>query len=102
MRVAAETAEPVGHLIAMNAVRSLLDCDLRRIEAEYLDVPGLKLTAAQASRFWQFDTQRSEALLDSLVEAGVLYRARDGAYLLLIGRPRPWAWADRILRRHRA
>lgn len=85
----------------MNAVHTLVDCDLRRIEAEYLDVPGLKLTAEQASRFWQFDAARSEALLESLVEAGVLYRARDGSYLLLTGTPWPRAWADRILQRRR-
>ncbi|MGH9314153.1 MAG: hypothetical protein ACRD1S_13275 [Vicinamibacterales bacterium] len=51
-------------------------------------MPGLKLTAAQASRFWDFDPERSEALLESLVEAGMLHRARDGSYLLLTGTTR--------------
>jgi len=87
--------------MVMTAVRTLVDCDVRRIEAEYLDVPGLKLTAAQASRFWQFDPERSEALLEALVEAGALYRARDGSYLLLTGTPWPRAWADQILQRCR-
>ena len=58
----------------------------RRAEAEYLEMPGLKLTAAQASRLWHLDAEASAVLLDSMVEAGVLYRARDGAYLLLAGR----------------
>jgi hypothetical protein len=58
----------------------------RRAEAEYLEIPGLKLTAAQASRLWHLDAGASATLLDAMVEAGVLYRARDGAYLLLSAR----------------
>jgi len=46
----------------------------------------LKLTAAQASRLWHLDVAASVRLLDSMVEAGVLYRARDGAYVLLSAR----------------
>ena len=58
----------------------------RRAEAEYMEMPGLKLTAAQASRLWALDVTASIRLLESMVEAGVLYRARDGAYLLLAAR----------------
>jgi hypothetical protein len=58
----------------------------RRAEAEYLEMPGLKLTAAQASRLWAIDAAASARLLEEMVEAGVLYRARDGAYLLLFAR----------------
>jgi hypothetical protein len=46
----------------------------------------LKLTAAQASRLWHLDVDASRRLLESMVEAGVLYRTRDGAYLLLSAR----------------
>jgi len=66
--------------------RSLTDGIRRRAEAEYLEMPGLKLTAAQASRLWHLDVAASVRLLDSMVEAGVLYRARDGAYVLLSAR----------------
>jgi hypothetical protein len=58
----------------------------RRVEAEYLEMPGLKLTAAQASRLWAIDAAASARLLEEMVAAGVLYRARDGAYLLLFAR----------------
>jgi hypothetical protein len=58
----------------------------QRAQAEYLEMPGLKLTAAQASRLWHLDADASATLLDSMVEAGVLYRARDGAYVLLSAR----------------
>jgi DNA-binding IclR family transcriptional regulator len=55
----------------------------RRAEAEYREMPGLKLTAAQAARLWHLGVSESARLLDSMVQAGLLYRARDGAYLLL-------------------
>jgi hypothetical protein len=58
----------------------------RRAEAEYREMPGLKLTPRQASRLWHMDAAASAELLDSMVEAGVLYRARDGAYLLMFAR----------------
>ncbi|MEO7270440.1 MAG: hypothetical protein ABI211_00390 [Vicinamibacterales bacterium] len=58
----------------------------RRAEAEYMEMPGLKLTAAQASRFWHLDATASATLLDAMVDDGFLYRARDGAYLLLSAR----------------
>jgi hypothetical protein len=49
-------------------------------------MPGLKLTPRQASRLWHLDAVASERLLDSMVAAGVLYRARDGGYVLLFAR----------------
>jgi hypothetical protein len=58
----------------------------RRAEAEYLEMPGLKLTAQQASRLWHLDAAASAQLLDSLVDAGVLYHTKDGAYVLLYAR----------------
>lgn len=62
------------------------DAVRRRAEAEYREMPGLKLTAQQASRLWHLDPTASTTLLESMVEAGVLYRARDGGYLLQFGR----------------
>ena len=61
--------------------------DIRlRAEAEYREMPGLKLTPQQASRLWHLDAVASERLLDSMVEAGVLYRTKDGGYVLLVAR----------------
>lgn len=54
-----------------------------RIRAEYEEMPGLKLTARQASRFWHLDPEDSERLLDTFVAAGLLRRTTDGHYLLL-------------------
>lgn len=54
---------------------------LRRIRSEYLEMPGLKLTAAQAQRLWGFDPDQCEVLLAKLMEMGFLRRTRDGAYV---------------------
>jgi DNA-binding IclR family transcriptional regulator len=65
---------------------SVDDAVRRRAEAEYREMPGLKLTLQQASRLWHLDPAASARLLDSMVEAGVLYRAKDGGYVLLFAR----------------
>ncbi len=70
----------------MERERVVDDVVRRRTEAEYLGMPGLKLTAQQASRMWHLDTAASATLLDSMVDAGVLYRAKDGGYVLLSAR----------------
>ena len=58
---------------------------LVRIQAEYREMPGLKLTAAQASRFWSLGPDDSRTLLDQLVESRFMWRTADGHYVLLAG-----------------
>jgi hypothetical protein len=48
-----------------------------RIQAEYSEMPGLRLTIPQAARLWNVDQQRCEQALDSLAEDGFLFRLRD-------------------------
>lgn len=52
-----------------------------RIQSEYLEMPGLRLTVAQAARLWSLDVVSAQAVLDALVASGFLWRTRDGAYL---------------------
>ena len=54
---------------------------LRRVRGEYLEMPGLRLTIAQAQRLWGLDRSVCDALLGALVEAKFLFRTRDGAYM---------------------
>jgi hypothetical protein len=54
---------------------------LQRIRAEYLEMPGLKLTAAQAQRLWNLNRTTCEGLLGRLVDAKFLHRTRDGAFV---------------------
>lgn len=45
---------------------------LVRIQAEFLEMPGLCLTTEQAARLWNVDCGTASWLLDSLVAAGFL------------------------------
>jgi hypothetical protein len=55
---------------------------LQRIRAEFREMPGLKLTPAQATRLWHLDPRHSEEFLNALVGDGLLRRSADGAYLV--------------------
>lgn len=48
-----------------------------RMRAEYLEMPGLCLTVAQAARLWNVDRETGLRSLASLVETGFLYRSGD-------------------------
>ena len=54
---------------------------LRRVKGEFLEMPGLRLTEAQARRLWGLDAAMCSALLKSLVESNFLFRTRDGAFM---------------------
>jgi len=54
---------------------------LRRVQGEFLEMPGLRLTHAQARRLWGLDAASCEALLAALVDANFLFQTRDGAYM---------------------
>ena len=53
---------------------------LHRVQGEYLEMPGLSLTLAQAQRLWNLDGATCEHLLRLLVEGRFLHRREDGAY----------------------
>jgi hypothetical protein len=54
---------------------------LRRVQCEFLEMPGLRLTEPQARRLWGLDTASCDALLSALVDAKFLFRTRDGAFM---------------------
>jgi hypothetical protein len=58
-----------------------MDEVLRRVQGEFLEMPGLRLTQAQARRLWGLDPAACDALLGTLVQANFLYRTRDGAFM---------------------
>ena len=51
-----------------------------RIRGEYREMPGLRLTISQASRLWNVDRDLCIHALESLTQAGFLYRSGE-AYL---------------------
>ena len=54
---------------------------LRRVQGEFLEMPGLRLTVAQAQRLWNLEAFVCEALLQALVDARFLARVRGGAFV---------------------
>jgi hypothetical protein len=73
-----------------------IDEVLHRIQGEFVEMPGLRLTAAQAQRLWGLEQDMCDALLRALVDARFLAQTRDGAYMRLDGaRPTPWPIAGR-------
>jgi hypothetical protein len=57
---------------------------LVRICSEYLEVPGLCLTRAQAQRLWGIDEDTCADLLGVLLEAGFLRCTGEGQYVRVI------------------
>jgi hypothetical protein len=53
---------------------------LGRARAEFLEMPGLHLTVAQAARLWHFDSALSSAVLSRLVEQRFLVETRNHGY----------------------
>ena len=53
---------------------------LRRAQAEFLEMPGLQLTEAQAARLWAFDSALCSAVLSSRVESRFLVRRRNASF----------------------
>ena len=66
---------------------------LTRIRAEYLEMPGMRLTLAQAQRLCGVERMLCKAVFDALVDAKFLCVKSDGAYARLTDgefpRPRP-------------
>lgn len=60
----------------------LLNADvLQRVQGEFLEMPGLRLTEPQARRLWGLDAASCAALLGALVDSKFLFKTRDGAFM---------------------
>ena len=60
-----------------------------RIRGEYLEMPGLRLTLAQACRLWQIDAITCHTILADLVSERFLHQTPDGVYMAFPQRPKP-------------
>jgi len=54
---------------------------LKRVQGEFLEMPGMRLTEAQARRLWNLDAASCQTLLTALVNSQFLFRTRDGAFM---------------------
>ncbi len=52
-----------------------------RIRGEYNEMPGLRLTPAQARRLWDIDATTCQAALEDLTHSGFLSCAKDGTFV---------------------
>jgi hypothetical protein len=56
-----------------------LDRIVRRVREEFLEMPGLRLTPAQAGRLWGLERETCNAVIDRLVASAFLCWTRTGA-----------------------
>jgi hypothetical protein len=52
----------------------------RRVRGEYLEMPGLRLTTAQAARLWDMDPAVCDAILTSLCDNGFLVHGQGNTF----------------------
>lgn len=76
-----------GHAAAAGILRVMNPNLLNRIRAEFLEMPGLRLTVSQVQRLCGIDAAACRAVLDALVDAKFLsvksnsyFRASDGVF----------------------
>jgi hypothetical protein len=55
----------------------------QRIQGEFLEMPGLRLTQRQACRLWGLDRELCVQLLARLIDAKFLMPTRDGSFVQL-------------------
>jgi hypothetical protein len=56
---------------------------LLMIQAEYREMPCLSLTKPQMQKLWGIEAHVCDGLIDALVDARILRRRLDGAYVAL-------------------
>lgn len=85
---AGHTGILTGWLTMTNANFPAIDDDLlQRIRAEYLEMPGLRVTHHQAQRLWGLDASTCREALDCLVDVKFLTLTPAGQYARLTEGP---------------
>ena len=56
-----------------------LEAVLRRVRAEFVEMPGLRLTPAQATRFWGLEQEVCRTVINALIDASFLRWTPSGA-----------------------
>jgi len=56
---------------------------VERVRGEYIEMPGLRLTLAQARRLWAIDEATCGQVLRRLADVNFLARSSDGKYTRL-------------------
>jgi hypothetical protein len=61
------------HFHGVSRETTLADA-MRRVRAEFVEMPGMQLTPAQAARLWHFEPAFCDAVLSALVDTKFLIR----------------------------
>jgi hypothetical protein len=69
------------HMTSPDNQSPALQAIVTRARAEFLEMPGLRLTAAQARRLWTLDAQVCAAVLTELLACRFLKRVGGDAYI---------------------
>ena len=76
----------ITHATLQSGVRSETVRELaRRIEAEYVEMPGLSVTLPQAQRLWAADRHTCQTVFERLIARGVVRMTTKGRFV------RAWA-----------
>ncbi len=67
---------------AVHAATSAVDAILRRVQNEFLEMPGLRLTPEQATRLWGVNNETCRAVIESLVASAFLRWTSKGTVML--------------------
>jgi hypothetical protein len=59
------------------------DAVLRRVRAEFFEMPGLRLTPAQATRLWGLDREACQKVIEALIDSAFLRWTTGGALVRL-------------------
>ena len=70
-----------GFAVAPTRMTPTITTLLLRIQSEYREMPGLKLTEAQARRLWNLDGNTCSLVLTMLLEQRFLRRTASGTYV---------------------
>lgn len=73
--------QPQSFSIAPLRVTPTVSALLLRVQNEYREMPGLKLTEAQARRLWNLDSDTCSFVLTTLLEQRFLKRTTKGSYV---------------------
>ena len=58
-----------------------LEIAVRRVREEFLEMPGLRLTLAQATRLWGLEREMAHAVIDRLVACAFLRWTASGSII---------------------
>ena len=79
-------ADAVGSEWARRESKHRVDGMLQTICSQFVELPGLRLTAQQAQRVWGLDEWTCRRLLETLVEQRFLFQNEHGTYAQVMDR----------------